>query len=285
MPFRKFPVFLLSVWALFFAVAGFAFDEKPSMNSQQQLVLVFNRSNMAEMLSSSAIRAPGLPLIFSDQIRLACMAVKAWKGDILVYMPETSTCVSFSTLASSPQRNFKIQSGLDGRVINSQIMLEKLQEETYLVSRVTAPAKSFTLLQSNDSNAGVCNCPGNVAPVVNLVSGGGQQVVSGSPIGNIIFSATDVDSDVLIDLFSYQLNGGTVIDDLPAGLSKSCTQGTGTLNCTVSGTAPSSVGLYNIILEVSDGFNITPQSAELTVNRIDPPLPETIFENSFEDSL
>lgn len=284
MPAKKFTAFLLSLLAAFFAVSAFALDEKPATKKLQQSALVFNRSSMEEMLASSAIRAPGLPLIFSSRIRLACMSVPIWKGDILAYLPETSTCVSFSALSSSSQRNFNIQTGHDGRTINSQNMLQKLQESPYLVSRITAPAESFLVLQSADSVAGACSCPGNVAPIVNLVSGGGQQVNSNSPIGNIVFSGTDVDSDVLFDFFSYQLDGGVPIDGLPAGLSKSCTTGTGTIDCTVSGTAPGTSGAYSIILDVSDGFDTTSQSAGLTVNAIDPPLPETIFENGFEDT-
>lgn len=140
------------------------------------------------------------------------------------------------------------------------------------------------MLQSADGVAGVCSCPGNVAPTVNLVSGGGQQVTSNSPIRNIVFTGTDVDSDVLFDFFRYQFNGGVAIDGLPAGLAKNCTSGTGTLDCTVSGTAPGTSGPYNIILDVSDGLIRTSQSAELIVNAIDPPLPEIIFKNGFEDT-
>jgi hypothetical protein len=266
MPPKKLAVFLLCSLVTFFAEPGFAFDEQTSTEKLQQTALVFNRSAMPEMLQSSAIRAPGLPLIFSSQIRLACMSVPAWKGDILAYLPETSSCIPFAVLSNTSQRVFKLETGRDDRIIDTQNVQRQLLDSAYQVVRVSAPAASFELLLPDEAAAGVCSCPGNAAPIVSLDSGGAQQVTINTNIGDIVFSASDQDSEVLFDSFSYQLNGGGVIDGLPASLSKNCSSGVGTLGCTVSGVAPGTAGSYNIILDVSDGFNTRSRSTSLTVS-------------------
>ena len=175
-------------------------------------------------------------------------------------------CVPFGVLSVTSQRNFKIDTGRGGRTTNTNNIQQQLLESPYQVVRVSAPAASFEFLRPDEAAAGVCSCPGNAAPIVSLDSGGGQQVTINTLVEDIIFSASDQDSDVLFDFFSYQLNGGAAIDGVPAGLSKSCSSGVGTLSCNVSGTAPGTAGSYNIIFAVSDGFNTRSRSTSLTVS-------------------
>lgn len=272
---------LFLVCTVFFAIPCFASGEQLSAGKTEQSALIFSRSGMQEMMLPASIRAAGLPLIYSSQIRLACMLVPTWKGELLAFLPETSECIPFSTQPGASQLGFSIQIGRDQRAVVGQKISQELQNKPYLVARIAVQEKSTLLLQTAADLADVCGCPDNVAPSVNLVSGDAQQLANNTPIGNIVFSATDVDSDLLMDFFSYQFNGGSAIDGMPAGLSKSCSSGTGTLDCTVSGTSPGAPGSYSIIFAVYDGFNTTSLSASLTVTGS---LPEIIFEHGFENT-
>ena len=105
--------------------------------------------------------------------------------------------------------------------------------------------------------------------------------MAGTAITNITFAATDTDSGVLFEDFSYTFNGGSSQSGLPAPLADSCTPGTGTLNCTVSGNAPAVAGQYLISLEVNDGLAIGSATATLNVTSFPPG--DLIMQDGFEN--
>jgi hypothetical protein len=143
----------------------------------------------------------------------------------------------------------------------------------------------FVVLKSQpriEGGAGLCDCPGNRPPIVTVKSGSPQEAMAGAAVTSIEYSASDADSEILTEYFSFTLNGSSSQLGLPSGLAENCVAGTGTLVCTVSGTAPPTPGTYLIELEVSDGFSLGSATATLTVT---PPPTEQIFADGFEDQL
>lgn len=219
-----------------------------------------------------SLQIPGHPIIYRSKIGLACMSSHAWKDELLAYLPGLSKCMPLSQLLALGEGK-----SLDPRMERTRLTRE-LEDESFLVTQVRLPSKSTGGIVSydfaNDAPvvmAGVCSCPGNIAPALNITSGSPQSLGIGSTIANIRWSATDPDSDLLSETFSYTRDNGSTLPGLPAGLSKSCTTGTGTLTCVVSGTAPGTAGVYRIRLDVADGFNNVFQTATLTATEPRPP--------------
>jgi hypothetical protein len=197
--------------------------------------------------------------------------VQAQPSELIAYLPESRSCIPLSRLAETR----KVDPGPDsfGGMERDRAKLEQsLEGNTVVVMQaqvVRAPAN-------------LCTCPtDNAAPVVQLNAGSQQSVGAGTPIAQIQFVATDVDSPDLNGNFSYTLDGGGSVAGLPTGLSSNCVTGSGTLDCNVDGTAPVVTGTYLITLDVSDG--VASGSATATLMITD--RTERIFWNGFEALL
>jgi len=162
-----------------------------------------------------------------------------------------------------------MQSNPASLIVQEEGLRKKLEKNRVLVVQPS---------NRTEGAADSCGCSNNTAPVVSVVSGTPQETTGGSEIAPIVFSATDSDSEVLFDVFSFSFNDGSGQDGLPSGLSSNCTTGTGTMDCTVSGTAPLTPGLYEIKLEVTDGLATGSDTASITVIHSG----DTIFEDGFE---
>jgi len=237
----------------------------------------------AVVFSVADLKAARLPLrihlrnvapVFGGQLSLACLGVPLQPHELAVYLVESRVCMPLSNLTVS---------SLDaehGPEATRGLARERIRIERELES------SAFVILQPETevaATAALCYCPGpgNNPPVAIVQSGSPQQATAGEAITTILFSASDSDSATLTHDFSYSLDGGQQTAGLPGGLSKACSAGSGTLSCSVSGTAPLTTGTYVIRFEVWDGSSAGSATAELTV--VDGVRPETVFSDGFED--
>jgi len=229
--------------------------------------VVFNSTSLVNDQLPGIIQSPHFPAVFRNEINLHCIALRGYKDTALVYLPQSQTCLTLDNLRHT-QRRKKI-AGMNRRPgfeTEYQLVNSRLQSDSLVTiqPQVLAPSAGV-----------VCSCDGNAPPEVGVDAGENQSAGPGDPV-LIEYSATDVDSDVLTDIFTYQFDGGPTQQGLPTGLVRNCTAGTGTLSCTVTGSAPSVSGFYAIRLEVSDSLSSGFATAILTV------VPEVIFLDGFE---
>ena len=247
--------------ALFGAVPDSALAEVVFSRYLDQSVLVFKAEDIQNRRIPARVHVHGAPLVFGSQVSLACLGVNLRRDELIVFLPESQSCISLGEL----------DPGSMGGIERDRSALNKaLEDSAVVVMKPQAQAQG---------GAGLCGCPGNRPPVVSVRSGSPQAVVAGAAITSIDFTASDVDSEILTEFFSFTLNGSSKKLGLPAGLIDGCVSGSGTLSCTVSGTAPIPAGSYLIQLEVSDGFSLGSATATLTV------IAEQIFADGFEDQL
>jgi len=263
----------IAVLLLFGAASASAFVDVVSSRYIKQSMLVFKAEDVRSRRIPARIHVHGAPLVFGSQVNLACLGVNLRRDEFIVFLPESQLCIPLNELSVTLSKGKPDPGSFRGIERDRSRLEQRLQESTFVVMQPQA---------SVEGAAGVCSCPGNRPPVVTVNSGSPQEVMAGASITSIGFSASDVDSEVLMEDFSFTLNGGSKQLGLPGGLGDSCVPGIGTLSCTVSGTAPATAGAYLIKLEVSDGFSLGSATATLTVTQ--PPL-EQIFADGFEETL
>lgn len=222
-----------------------------------EISIVFQASSLNSFELPPQISALGMPTVFRTRLTLACLTIPANGETLLVYTPSTGGCK-------------RLGIGFHGLPGERKRIEAKLAEGPYAV--VMAQARP-------DAVAGHCGCPNNQPPVVNVTSGVVQTVAPGAPITAIVFAATDPDSEVLLEDFSYTLDGGGSVPGLPAPLVENCMADTGTLDCTVTGNAPAGEGQYLIRMEVSDGLESASATATLIVSA------DGIFIHGFEGGI
>jgi len=246
---------------LFGVVPDSAFAEVVLSRNLDTPILVFKAEDIQNHRIPARVHMHGAPLVFGSQISLACLGVNLRRDELIVYLPESQSCIPFAELDPGSIRSIER---------DRPALLKALDESAVVVMKPQAQP---------EGGAGLCGCPGNRPPVVSVKSGSSQEAISGAAITSIEFTASDVDSEVLTEFFSFTLNGSSKQLGLPAGLLDNCVAGTGTLSCTISGTAPIPTGSYLIQLEVSDGFSLGSATATLSV------IAEQIFADGFEDQL
>jgi hypothetical protein len=244
------------------SVSSSAFAEVVLSRYLDQPVLVFNTEDVRNHRIPARIHEHGAPLVFGSQVSLACLGVNLGRDELAVYLPESQTCIPLGELDPGNILGFER---------DRSALLKVLDKSAVAVMKPQAQAQG---------GAGLCNCPGNRPPVVSVKSGSPQEAIAGAAITSIEFTASDVDSEVLTEFFSFTLNGSSKKLGLPSGLVENCVSGSGTLSCTVSGSAPLTVGTYLILLEVSDGFSLGSATATLTTTA---PPSEQIFVDGFEN--
>jgi len=235
--------------------------------------IVFRHQDLLEGTLPALIYVREYPAVFSSQLRISCMGVQMGRDDTLVFLPGSQQCSPLGNLLNSRIDDEQpIQSNPSNLIVEEAGLRKKLEKNRVLVVQPS---------DRTQGRAGICGCSTNTAPVVSVISGTPQETIGGAVIASIEFSATDSDSEVLLDVFSFTFNDGSRQDGLPSGLSSNCTAGSGTLDCSVTGTAPMTPGLYEIKLEVSDGLDTGHDTASITVTNSS----NTIFKNGFEDQI
>jgi len=250
---------------LLFGAATFsAFAEVVLSRYLDQSALVFKAEDVQNSRIPARIHVHGAPLVFGSQVSLACLGIHLRRDALVVYLPESKSCIPFGQLDPG---------NIGGIERERSALVQALEESAVVVMKPQATVEGV---------AGLCSCPDNRPPVVTVKSGSPQEAIAGAAVIPIEFTASDGDSEVLTEFFSFTLNGSSKQLGLPSGLVDNCIPGTGTLSCTVSGSAPVTVGIYLILLEVSDGFSLGSATATLTVTAAPS---EQIFIDGFENQL
>lgn len=261
----------IAVLLLLGAATASAFTDVVTSRFIEQSALVFKAEDVRSRRIPARIHVHGAPLVFGSQVNLACLGVHVRRDELVVFLPESQSCIPFNELSAKAPNSEPDPGSFRGIERERAGLEQRLEKSAFVVMKPQAKTEGL---------AGLCSCPGNIAPVVTVNSGSPQEVAAGALITSIQFSASDEDSQVLMEFFSFTLNGGSKQLGLPDGLLDNCIADTGTMRCTVSGTAPVTAGAYLIKLEVSDGFSLGSATATLTV--ISPP-PAQIFADGFED--
>lgn len=200
-------------------------------------------------------------------IRQACFRFSHLQDALLVFTPDDKGC---STLAEfeSQLPTARLDFGLSSTT-GSASLEQQLGEFDMVAVMPTA-----------QGGAVYCSCPGggggNLPPFVYVQTGSPQGALRATEIAEILFRASDANSDVLSGQFSHTFNG-TPAGGLPVGLHQNCSASPGTLSCPVNGTAPEAPGSYLITLTVSDGTASRSATASLEVWES-----IQIFEDGFE---
>ena len=226
--------------------------------------VVFNSTSLVNDQLPGIIQSAHFPAVFRNEINLHCISLRGHKDTALVYLPQSQTCLTLDDLRRT-----------QGREKTAGMNRRPGFETEYLLVKNRLQSDSLGTIQPAPPVGTVCSCDSNAPPEVGVDTGENQAAGPGDPV-LIEYSATDVDSEVLTDIFTYQFNGGPVQQDLPTGLARNCTVGAGTLSCTVTGSAPLVSGFYAIRLVVTDNLSSGFATAFLTV------LPEVIFLDGFE---
>jgi hypothetical protein len=262
--------------SLLFGAATNALAAGNTMSSRylDEPAIVFNAADLKKARLPSRVHLRNIAPVFGSQLSLACLGVPLQPHDLAVYLTGSGRCMALSDMTVS---SLDAEHGPEAA---RGIAQERDRIERQLQS------SDFVVLQPETRIAEVaslCYCPGpgNSPPVASVLSGSPQEATAGAAITDILFKATDADSATLTHSFFHSLDGGPQASGLPAGLAQSCSAGSGTLSCTVSGTAPLTNGIYLIRFEARDGSSADSATAQLTVVGGAPP--ETLFSNGFED--
>jgi len=184
-------------------------------------------------------------------VHQACHSPGQSADALLLYLPVSNRCEEVSRAQHLTLERRLIE--LTGRHAPADLLA---RVDTQAVT--LAPPPKVVL------NRGLCSCPDNNAPE-GSVGCLAQVKDAGHPIASIDFAATDVDGDTLAAEFSYQFGGDPIQAGLPAPLASNCTNGPGSLQCSISGPAPAEAGDLALTLAVSDGIDSIDLSAQLQI--------------------
>lgn len=254
--------------------AGTALAAPAAMTSRylQEFALVFRAADLKSGQLPARIHLRKGPPVFSSQVTVACLGIPLQPDDLVVYLAESRSCTALGDRTPASFAGEHDPAAPRGLAQERAILELQLESRQLVVMQPRVEVAQPPAL---------CYCPDNEPPVAGIQSGSPQQAVTGAAIAAIQFSATDTDSPTLTHDFFYTLDGGLPQDGLPGGLGEACSAGPGTLSCSVTGSAPLTVGSYLIRFEVQDGFSSDSATAELTV--VDGVKPETVFSDGFED--
>lgn len=260
--------------ALLCSVSGTVFAAKGPMTSPYvvESTLVFRASDLHNGQLPPRIHLRNMAPVFSSQVTLACLGIPLKADELVVYLAESRSCMALRNRTPASLARDHGPEAARG-LSQERVFLERQLESSPLV--VMQPQEEVP------QAAPVCYCPGNSPPIATVQSGSPQQATSGEAISTIVFSATDSDSLILTHEFFHTFDGGLQQSGLPGGLGEVCSTGSGTLSCSVDGSAPLTSGSYLIRFEVRDSSSSDSATAELTV--VDIVRPEILFLDGFED--
>jgi hypothetical protein len=234
-------------------------------DERQTVVVVLGRNVLEHRLPDVMSIGHGRFLSAHD-VERACATPGLTADRTLLFFPDSKTCerVSDQNLISLP---FRLQK-LTGRW-QSDDPLARVQSEPFVT---IAPVP-----HSPDQVLAMCGCSVDQPPD-GVSTCSGQTRTAGSPIGSVEFLATDVDSPTLTGAFSYQRDSDPAEEGLPPEITSSCSSGSGTLQCTLTGTAPAPAGLLQFTFDVSDGTFSLPLETRLEVLAVG----DRVFADNFE---
>ena len=118
--------------------------------------LVFKHSDLRNRKLPDTIHTLNLPIIFSNRLALSCLGVRPGRDGVLVFRPDTNTCMSLDHLRVS---------GLPDKGKNKTGNMGIERERMQLLSKLESNALVVILPQVRAvAIAGVCICPPSDQP-------------------------------------------------------------------------------------------------------------------------
>ncbi|MGB8717103.1 MAG: hypothetical protein WCD66_12185 [Rhodanobacteraceae bacterium] len=238
-----------------------------AMSTQPQVVVLLRGSSIIDRKLPAFMSARPGQFLSSRALQRTCRSPGLKPDSLVLFLPASQHCelVSVQDQVSLRQRLHR----LTGRWPMQDPRIA-LQTKPFLA--IAPELKTSALPALN------CSCTGNTPPVGSVICTA-QSRTAGAAIGSIVFMANDADGDSLSGTYSYQHDADPVQSGLPSTLSSSCVPGTGTLQCTVDGTAPTTTGIFSLMLSVGDGIDTLPLDSLLEVLA---QVPGRIFADGFE---
>lgn len=242
------------------AVAGAVAD-----SNQQTVVIVLGRSLLEHRLPD-VLQIEHGRFVSALDVQRACATPNLTADSTLLFFPNSKTCerVTDQTLVSLRLRLQK----LTGRWLAVD-PLDRAQTEAFVSIE--------PMRHSPNQLAGMCGCSADKPPD-GISTCSDQTRTAGDSIGPVEFLATDSDSPTLTGAFSFQRDSDPAEVGLPPEIMSSCTSGTGTLQCTLTGTAPAPAGILQLTFDVSDGTFTLPLETRLEVLAVG----DRVFADNFE---
>ena len=233
--------------------------------SRYQAVVLVSASNVFEHRLPGVLTIANGRFIASSVVENACARSTHPTHGTLLFFPESNRCekITNQNLVSLRDR----LRALTGRWLADPLL--EAQNKTF-ISITPLPVSPHEVLA-------MCGCSVDQPPD-GTASCTGQVRTVGALIGNVEFDATDPDTATLTSQFSYQIDTDPAQSGLPSGLSSSCSNGSGSLQCVLSGTAPAPAGALQISLDVSDGTFTLPLETRIDVLAVG----DRIFADGFE---
>ena len=250
---------------LFIALPGQA-SANPIADPTEQTVVVILARNLLEHRLPDVMQIEHGRFLMARDVQRACATSSFTAESTLLFFPDSKTCerVTDQKLISLPDRLQKIT----GRWLAID-PLTRAQNELFVA--ITPPSHSPTQMLA------MCGCSVDVPPE-GASSCSTQTRTAGTSIGAVEFMATDADTPTLTGQFSYQRDADPAEMGLPPEITSSCTSGTGTLQCTLTGSAPAPAGFLQFTFDVSDGTYTLPLETSLQVLAAG----DRIFADNFE---
>jgi len=130
--------------------------------------LVFQPAALRTGELPSSILVPGLRLTFASDIQRVCRRVHAGHDDLLVFMPESMSCLSLTALFAQAREAHPESAFYGVLERDRQLMVKGLESDVFLVMQ---PKTVFASGPFSDGAAafGACSCPN--PPEVILIDG------------------------------------------------------------------------------------------------------------------
>ncbi|MEP6484608.1 MAG: hypothetical protein ABJB01_09160 [Rudaea sp.] len=238
----------------------------PQLKPDRQTVVVsIGRTVLDHKLPDVMQIEPGR-FVTAHDVQFACATSTLTADSIVLFFPNTRRCEQVD-----PRLQISLRNRLHKLTGQWQMddPVERVKNEPFIAIAPPPRARRQTLVQ--------CGCAVDQPPDgVSMCSA--QTRTEGTPIGPVEFLATDADTPALTGNFSYQRDSNPATVGLPPEVTSSCSAGSGTLQCTLSGTAPSPAGVLQFTFDVSDGTFTLPLESRLEVLAAG----DRVFSDNFE---
>jgi hypothetical protein len=237
-----------------------------SMDGEPQTVVMMLSRNVLEHRLPDVMSIGHGRFLSASDVERACSTSRLTTDGTLLFFPDSKTCERVS----------------DQNLVSLRYRLQKLtghwQSADPLVRVQNEPFVAITPeLHSPNQVLAMCGCSVDQPPDGSSTCAT-QTRTAGTAIGAVEFAATDADSPTLTGTFSFQRDSEPAEMGLPPDVTSSCVSGSGTLQCTLTGTAPAPAGVLQFTFDVSDGTFTLPLETTLQVLAVG----DRVFGDNFE---
>lgn len=236
------------------------------MDSEPQTVVMVLSRNVFEHRLPDIMSVGHGRFLSGHEVERACANSRLRTDGTLLFFPDLKTCERVS----------------DQNLVSLRYRLQKLTGHWESVDPlVRAQTEPFVAIspepRSPNQVLAMCGCSVDQPPDGSSTCAT-QTRTAGTSIGAVEFAATDADSPTLTGTFSFQRDSAPAEMGLPPEVTSSCVSGSGTLQCTLTGTAPAPAGVLQFTFDVSDGTFTLPLETTLEVLAVG----DRVFADNFE---